>query len=77
MIDIPLIQWLGFSGNIHRKPKKPSNQPIESQEIVGKRAMLCKESSILKKTWILSQNWFDTLFSIVLLSLAMNDTSNF
>ena len=54
-----------------------SNQPIESQEIVGKHAMLCKESSMMKKTWILSQNWFDTLVSIVLLSLAMNDTSNF
>ena len=39
-----------------------SNQFIESQEIAGKRAMLCKESSIMmKKTWILSPNWFDTL----------------
>ena len=41
-----------------------SNQSIESQEIAGKRGMLCKESSIMmKKTRILSQNWFDTLVS--------------
>ena len=41
-----------------------SNESIESHEIVGKRAMLCKESSIMMmKTWILSQNRFDTLVS--------------
>ena len=41
-----------------------SNQSIESQEIVGKRAMLCKESSIMMKiTWILSQPCFGTLVS--------------
>ena len=32
MIDIPLIQWPGFSGNIHREPKK-SLKPIKSTEV--------------------------------------------
>ena len=42
----------------------PETNPWNPTKIVGKGAMLCKEfSNMMKKTWILSQPWFDTLVS--------------